>query len=887
IDDYGDVYGTFYAVTGDGFSYKELKDYTDFLKQELSLVPGVAKVELVGNRQEAIFVDISRTRMSQLGISLTQIYQTLAAQNLVSTSGSVRVGDEYIRITPTGKIDSVAAIGDLLIHSTKSKKLLHLDDVATITRGYEEVPHNLIFYDGKPAIGVGISIVSGGNVVKIGQAVDQKLAQLQKLIPIGININSVYEQPKLVQQSVQSFVVSLLEALAIVFAVLLLFMGLRSGMIISAILMLTILGTLLLMYVFHIDLQRISLGALIIALGMLVDNAIVVTESILMKVQAGIDKLVAARDVVKQTSWPLFGATIVGILAFAPISLSQDSTGEYTRSLFYVISISLLLSWLFAVMIAPLFCHLFLPSKSKTEAANAESQLYNGAFYRCYKKFLIACLHKRWLVIIVMIVLLGSAVLGFKHVKQSFFPNATTPIFYVDYWRPQGSDIRATNRDMLKIDKYIKGLPGVDAVTGIVGQGAMRFMLVYKPENANSSYGQFVVKVGDYHQINALGQQILEYLTNNYPNSEPRIKRVMLGTGGDAKIEVRFSGPDANELRHLSSEAQAIMRQNSNTIEIRDDWRQRVKVIEPVFSQMQARLTGITRADLATALDTAFAGKAVGVYRDGDTLIPIVSRPPDNERLNIANIDDLQIWSPLLSKTVPIGQIVSKFNTNWEDSLLAKRDRKLTITVSCNPVNGMLASKLFKQLKPKIEAIKTPAGYEMQWGGEYEDSHDAQAALAQKLPIGFLAMFLVVVLLFNSIRQPLIIWLCVPLALIGVTAGLLITNVEFGFMALLGFLSLSGMLIKNAIVLVDQIDFDIKAGKQPWQAIIDSSLSRMRPVMLAAITTVLGMIPLLFDIFFANMAVTIMFGLTFATILTLVVVPVLYAILFKVRPKNV
>jgi multidrug efflux pump subunit AcrB len=880
-DDYGDVFGMLYAITGKGFSYKEIKKYADLIQRELYLVKGVGKINLTGIRQQAIFVDISRTKIAQMGISLEQIYKTLGQQNLVAESGSVRVGDEYIRISPTGEISSVKAIGNLLVYSNKSKKLIHLDDIAKVTRGYTEVPHYLAYYNGQPALIMGISIASGGNVVKIGDAVEKRIQELQSVIPAGIEINSVYEQPKVVTESIDNFMVSLLQALAIVIVVLLLFMGMRSGLIIAAILLLTVAGTLFVMYIFDIYFQRISLGALIIALGMLVDNAIVVAEGILIKVEQGIDKITASKEVVSQTMWPLFGATIVGILAFAAIGLSQDSTGEYTRTLFYVILISLLLSWFLAITVAPLFCYLFLKSGKQST-----TDPYAGKFYQGYKKFLTFSLHRRWITVIIMLIMLFAAGYGFKFVKQSFFPDSTTPIFLLDYWRAQGTDIRSTRDDMLKIEKHLRNMPGITDVTLSVGNGMQRFMLVYTPEKLNSAYGQLIVEVKDYRQIDNLIDKVRDYLAENFPNSEPKFRKIRLGPGSGSKIEVRFSGQDLKVLRALSEKAQALMRKIPNAIEIRDDWRQQVKIIRPIFNEQQARVTGISRADLADALQNAFSGKQVGVYREKDELIPIISRPPAIERLNIANIDDLQIWSPLLEKAVPIGQVVSKFETRWENNKLHRYNRRLTITTSCEPKSGP-ASIILNQLLPELLKLKIPPGYFMELGGEYESSHDAQAALAVQLPLGIILMILTVILLFGKIKQPTIIWLCVPLSIIGVTAGLLLTNTEFGFMALLGLLSLSGMLIKNAIVLVDQIDLEITEGKPRFQAIVDSSISRMRPVVLAAVTTVLGMIPLIFDAFFYNMAIVIMFGLSFATVLTLIVVPVLYQIFFKIKNDEI
>ncbi len=877
-DDFGDVYGMYYAITGDGFNYAELKKYADFIKKELSLVAGVAKVVLTGQRQEVIYLNIQRSRMAQLGISPESISNLLKTQNSVEYSGEVRVGDEYIRLEPSGAFNSTAAIGNLLIRSPNSNSLLYLSDISDIYRDYEEVPNQIIYVNDKPAITMGISVASGGNVVKVGEAVEIRLDQILSSIPVGINVQDIYLQPDAVIKSVNGFVISVAEALAIVVAVLLVAMGLRCGLIIGGVLIITVMGTLLMMFFFGISLERISLGALIIALGMLVDNAIVVAEGILIKVQNGVDRLKAAKEVVGQTMWPLFGATVVGILAFAAIGLSQDSTGEYTRSLFYVILISLLLSWFLAISVTPLLCYLFLKSEPNIENKDP----YAGIIYRSYKKFLIVCVKRRWLTLLVMLVLLGLSIFGFGYVKQSFFPNSTTPMFYVNYWRSQGTDIRATERDMQAISEHVQKIKGIKSVTSVIGSGAQRFMLVYSPEDSNTSYGQFLVEVNDFHDIDRLEKEVKSYIIANYPDSEPKTDKIRLGPGGGAKIEARFSGPDPNMLRQLSKQAQAIMSENPNAMDVRNDWRHREKIIVPIYSEIRARSTGISRIDLSHALEMSLTGRQVGLYREGDELIPITMRHPDDERLDIANISDLQIWSPLLENWIPAGQVVEKFETQWEDAIIKRRNRKMTITASSEPASGP-ASVVLEQIKGPIEAMPLPDGYTLEWGGEYEDSHDAQVAIAQKLPLGFFGMFLIVILLFKSLRQPIIIWLCVPLSFVGVTAGLLVSHLEFGFMALLGFLSLSGMLIKNAIVLVDQIDSNISDGQNPYDAIIGSSISRFRPVVLAAVTTVLGVIPLLFDVFFASMSVVIMFGLAFATVLTLLVVPVLYSVFFRVK----
>ncbi len=876
-DDFGDVYGIFFAVTGAGYSYRELKDYVDFLKRELLLVPGVAKIEIWGAQQEAVFVEISRSRLAQLGISSAAIYQTLEQQNLVVPAGEVRVGSESIRINPTGGIDSVAEIGDLLINDGSSDKLIYLKDVATISRDYMTPPQRLLRFNGQPGLAIGISIVSGGNVVTLGKAIKAKLKTLEIQSPLGIELGIISYQSDTVEMAVNGFIDSLLLALAIVVIILLIFMGLRSGLLIGVILILTVCATIIFMDIYDINLQRISLGALIIALGMLVDNAIVITDGILIKIQTGRDRIQAAKEVVQQTMWPLLGATVVAVLAFAAIGLSQNAAGEFTRALFQVILISLMMSWLIAVTITPLFCVLFL--KPPTE--RVETDPYRGLIYQIYKVFLRVCIRFRWLTIVTMLGLLGLAIYGFGFLEDSFFPGSSRPQLMINYWRVEGTDIRDTSEDLKQIEKFLMTVDGIESVATFVGAGALRFILVYSPENAYKSYGQLLVTVKDYQQIDSLIPVIRQYLDDNFPDAEPKIKQFRIGPGSGAMIKARFSGPDPVVLRQLSKQAQAIMREDGGAIDIRDDWRQAVKMLRPQFAEAQARLVGISRPAVSQVLETAFTGTQVGVYREGNKRLPIISRPPESERIAVDNIKALQIWSPAAQQSIPLRQVVSGFETVWIDPLIHRRNSKRTITAQCDPKVGN-ASVVFERIRSKIEAIELPIGYEMEWGGEYEDSTKAQKALSVNLPVTFLAMVVIVIFLFNALRQPLIIWLCVPLAIIGVTLGLLLTGQSFGFMALLGFLSLSGMLIKNAIVLIDQIDLEIREGKAPFSAILDSAVSRLRPVTMAAITTVLGMIPLVFDAFFIGMAVTIMFGLTFATVLTLIVVPVLYALFFRV-----
>ena len=879
-DDYGDVFGIFFALTGKGYTYQDLYEFAKNLRRELLLVQDVAKVEIFARQPEQIFVEMSRSRMAELGISQEAIYRTLERQNMVAPAGQVQVGQEYVRISPTGVHAAVDEIANLLVRGNKSGELVFLKDFATVQRGYMDPPRLLMRFNGERAIGLGISTVMGGNVVTMGQAVRKRMAELEATAPVGMNLSPIYYQPKLVTDAVNGFVISLGQALAIVIAVLMVFMGLRSGLLVGAMLLLTIGGTFVCMLIWNISLERISLGALIIALGMLVDNAIVVTEGILIGIQKGVDRTKAAIDTVAQTSLPLLGATVVAILAFAGIGLSEDKTGEYCYSLFQVVLISLSFSWVVAVTLCPLCCVLLL--KESPSGGKGEADPYAGAVYQLYKKLLLFCLRARAATCGVLVGLMVLSIYGFGLVDQAFFPDSTLNKFYVDYWVPEGTHIEQTSKDMKKIEQWIMKLDHVESVASFVGQGSIRFMLTYSPEKTNSSYGQLLVTVTDYRIIPELIPKIEQYLYKDFANAEPRSNKFIFGPGGGFKIEVRFRGPDPAVLRGLSNQAKSIMEADPDTRYVRDDWRRKVKLQVPVFAEAKARRAGISRPDLADALQMTFSGLSVGLYRELDELLPIVSRPPLAERINVDNINDVQVWSPVHQRNIPVKQVVSGFETRWEDAIIHRRNRLPTITAQCDTSTGLSAEAVRQRLVPKIEAIKLPPGYEMEWGGEYENSKDGQEGLSRVIPYSFLAMILVIIVMFNAIRQPLVIFLTVPLATIGVTAGLLVSGQPFGFMSLLGFLSLSGMLIKNAVVLIDQIDLEIKEGKAMFPAIVDSSVSRLRPVAMAAVTTILGMIPLLHDAFFVAMAVTIMAGLAFATALTLIVVPVLYAIFFRV-----
>lgn len=879
-DDFGDLYGFSFYITGEDYSPADLETYARALQKEILQVEGVGKIQLGGAQKEAIFVEMSRSQLSTLGRSVSSLYDILSQQNAVVAAGNVSIGDQRLIIDPTGAIDTVNSIKNLLVSSSSDGKIVYLGDIANVYRGYQSPATHLIRYDGKPAISLGVSAVTGGNVVVIGKAVNQKIEDAVSRRPIGMDVSKYYHQGEIVEKSVSDFVVNVIAALVIVIVTLFVFMGMRSAVVIGFILILTIAATLLTMNLMSIPMHRISLGALIIALGMMVDNAIVVTEGILVGIQRGVKKLQIAKDIVTQTKWPLLGGTLVGIIAFAPIGFAPGSTAEYTGDLFWVILISLLFSWIFAITITPLCCHWIF-----TEAGDATEEQEDGKFAKTYKKLMRMALNKRWLMLVSATGLFALSIWGAQFMAQGFFPRSTTPQLVVDYWLPEGTNIERTARDMKEIEDYLMTLDNINAIQAQIGKGGTRFMLTYSGQSSNTSYGQFLLRVDDYTQLDSMMPGIQHFIKTNYPEAAAKVWRFVLGPGGGSAIEAEFRGQDPKILRSLADQATDIMRAD-RSLSVKNDWRSPVSVIEPLYSEGKARRAGVSRTDLASALQAHYAGKQVGVYRENDKLIPIISRSPGTATASITDIRSIQVLSSGTGKMIPIEQVTSGFRTVWRDGQLISENRTFLIKAQSDPYPDELASTLLSRIRPAIEAIELPDGYTLKWGGQEGDSAQSNGDLMSTIPMGLLAMVLVVVILFGKIKQPLVIWIVVPGLFIGVVLGLVLTNVPLEFMGILGILSLSGLLIKNAIVLVDQMDFEINTGKPRYDAVVDAATSRVRPVMMGTLTTVLGVIPLYFDAFFQSMAVVIIFGLSFATLLTLLIVPVLYSVFMNVQSKE-
>jgi multidrug efflux pump subunit AcrB len=689
-----------------------------------------------------------------------------------------------------------------------------------------------------------------------------------------------------VRESIRGFMVNLIEAVLIVFAVLALTMGIRMGLIIGASgLVLAILGTFMIMVVWGIDLQRVSLGALVIAMGMMVDNAIVIADGFTVRLQKGMDRRQAAIESAGAPSMPLLGATVVACMAFYPIYASPESTGEYARSLFQVVAVSLLFSWLLSQTITPLMCMQFLPDP---KAGEAGVDPYDTPFYARFRGWLGLAIRRRATVLIGLTGLLLLSLWGFRFVPQLFFPDSSREQFMIDYWLDEGTRIQETAESVRAVEQELLAHPDVTAVATFVGQGPPRFYLPVDPEMAYPSYAQLVVNTGALDEVESVMAHIEPWLVQNAPQAMARVRKYGVGTWNDWKFEARFSGPwnaDPNVLRRFGQEGVAILDESPLAKNPRTNWRSRVRKIVPEYVQERGRWSNLNRSDVANATRRAYDGVLVGQYREDDALIPIVVRNQESERLEAAaNMRQLQVVPALSTESVPLATVTSDIDVRWEESVVHRFDRRRAITVQASP-SGVTFPQLLASVKSSFEAIELPPGYSLDWDGEWKTSMESQRGLVPGFAPAVVVMTLIIVMLFNSFRPPVIIFAVIPFAAIGITLGLLVTRIPFGFMSLLGAMSLAGMMIKNSVVLLDQVNENLAGGMEAYDAVVEAAVSRLRPVLNAAATTVLGIAPLLTDVFWVSMSITIMAGLAFGTVLTMVVVPVLYATLYRIPAR--
>jgi len=805
-------------------------------------------------------------------------------------AGYLDVLSERVRISPTGAFITPEDIGELTVTSSFNPKeqgeLIKLRDIMTVQRGYAKPALNLMRINGEPSIGLAMAPVSGANVVEVGEAIDARIHELMNQLPVGIEIERIAWQGDQVEESIIAFMINLIEAVAIVLLVLAVSMGLRIGIIIGVSgLVMAILATFIVMEIMGIDLHRVSLGALIIAMGMMVDNAIVVADGFVVKLKRGMNRRQAAIEAANQPSWPLLGATVVACMAFYPIYASTASTGEFAGSLFVVVAISLMMSWLMSQTLTPLMCEALIPDPKSGDTGD----VYGSKFYQVFRALLSKAIKARVLFMLCMVALLVASILGFGQVKLVFFPESSRLQIMVDYWEQEGTRIEEVSANIVALEEHLLADPRVESVSSFIGGGPPRFYLPVSPESPHSSYAQLIVNTVSLDATTEVVQSITPWVNDNFPNAMVRVRKYPVGSFNDWQFEARFSGPaeaDPEVLRSLARQGMAILDASPYAKEVRTNWLNRVKKIEPEYDQVRGRWTGVSRDDLARASRASFDGVAVGLFREGDDLIPILARNTEAERLTAAsNFDQLPILSSFSTETVPLIQVTKSINVSYEDPVIWRWNRRRAITVQASP-EGVTFPAMHAAVVAEFDAIELPTGYTLEWGGEYDSAKESQDGLKPGMIPALVIMILIIIVLFNAYRPTFIIFLTIPFAFIGITAGLLLTNTPFGFMAILGAMSLAGMMIKNSIVLLDQVTLNNEEGMSPYDAIVEAAVSRLSPVINAAATTVLGMAPLLQDVFWISMAVTIMFGLAFGTILTMVVVPVLYSLFYKVRQSS-
>lgn len=875
-DSFGDVYGVYYAVRADGFSDAEQHDIANFLRREMLSVEGVADVELRGLPEERIYVYPSPQQTNNLAVPPNAILGAIANSDALSDSGRVLNQGLNTQLESPSQEDSIRAVEGLTIGF--NGELLNLVDFAAVERKRNDSPEQIIRFNGRDAFTLGIAGISDRNIVDVGRAVERHLETIDHLLPVGIELEPIYQQHQVVDDTNVSFLQSLALSVTIVIGVLALFMGWRAASVVGVSLGLNVIATFFFMSIWNIEIERISLGALIIAMGMLVDNAIVIAESMQVDMRRGRSAREAAGRAGRRLQLPLLGATVIGIMAFSGIGLSQDTTGEFMFSLFAVIAISLTLSWLFAVTVTPwMAAHLF-----KQGSRDGSDDPYDSWVFRLYGGFLKGALRLRWLVIITLLGITGACYFAFSLVSQQFFPNSNTPIFYANAKFQQGTAISESAEQIRVLEDWLLEQEAVRRVTMTAGQGASRFMLTYEPQQTEPSYAQLIIETHNRAAIANLEEALNALAHEQLPHADVRTQRIVFGPPAGGDVEARISGQDPDVLRAIGEQVGEQLKERSDILHsVRTNWHERTLSMQPQYAQERAQAAGISREDTAQALKLASDGIRAGELREGDRLIPIVVRSPDASRAEPSHLMNQRVYSEASNEYLALSQVMDGFSINPRDPLIHHRNRQPTLTIQADSVQGITAADAFSQVRGTIEAMDLPPGYSLEWGGEYEAQQMANNALAVRLPISILTMVLISIMLFGKVRQPLIIWLLVPMAVNGAALGLLGTGLPFTFTALLGLLSLSGMLIKNGIVLVEEIDLQRHAGQSLTPAIVDASISRVRPVLLAATTTALGMIPLLWDPFFASMSVTIMAGLMFASVLTLVAAPVFYYTLFR------
>ena len=876
-DDFGDVLGVFYGLTGSGHSYRELEDEAKLIKNEILKVKDVAKVEIYGTQTPTIDISVSPSVMARSGITMADIARAFEAQNKVVDAGGIDVGSNRLRIESTGNFYSLDDIRNLTIVS-RTGEHFRLADITRIEESYQTPASNLMRINGQPAVGIAISTVPTGNVVDMAAAVKESLQQMSGSMPEGFELVTLYDQGYESAVANQGFILNLIISVLTVVAILLFFIGFKNGLLIGSGLVFSIFATLIVMLCTDIALQRMSLAAIIIAMGMLVDNAIVVSDSALVNMQRGMRKRVAIMRACSSTALPLLAATVIAILMFLPIYFSPHITGELLSSLVIVIGVSLMFSWVFALTQTPFFIQEFVRRPRPEELKSA---LFDGKYYNMFRRSLHWVIKHRYATIACMVLLLVLSAWSFKFIPKVFVPALDKQYFTVDVWLPEGSNIDETGKLAEEMAAYIRTHGEAEMVSTFIGRTPPRYYLSNVAFGPQSNYTQLLVKCHTSEESRRLNAALQDSIRLKFPGPLIKVNKFELSPLTEAVIEARFLGPDPAVLDSLVGQAIEIMRRNPKVADARNEWGNMALMLRPVYDPVKAGELGITKAQMMQSVKSISDGVPVGIYRDNEKKVPVLLKSEGYDITDAASLGNFSVWNG--ERSAPLSQVTERIETTWEFPQMRTYNRQLSMAAMCGVKPGHTMAEVHGEIRSEIEAMPLPPGYTFFWDSQYKDQGEAMEAIAKYFPLAFLMLIVILVALFGNFRQPIIILCILPLSLIGVAVGMLLTGFDFGFFPIAGWLGLLGMIIKNVIVLIDEINIQRREGVPAYTAVIESTVSRTRPVLMAATTTILGMVPLLFDIAFGGMAATIIFGLTFATLLTLFVTPALYILFYRIK----
>lgn len=878
-DDFGDVFGIYYGLTADdGFSYEEMRNWAERIKTQVVTADGVMKVALFGTQTEVVNISISVNKLAGMGIDPKQLAGLLQSQNQIINTGEITAGEQQLRVVANGMYTTVDDIRNQVITTRAGQ--VKLGDIAVIEKGYMDPPGTIMRVNGKRAIGIGVSTDPQRDVVLTGEMVDKKLAELLPLMPVGLNLESLYLENVIAKEANNGFIINLIESILIVIVIIMLVMGMRAGVLIGTSLVFSIGGTLLIMSFMGVGLNRTSLAGFIIAMGMLVDNAIVVTDNAQIAIARGVDRRKALIDGATGPQWGLLGATFIAICSFLPLYLAPSSVAEIVKPLFVVLAISLGLSWVLALTQTTVFGNFILKSKSK----NAGKDPYDKPFYHKFEKILSVLIRRKIVTLGSMIVLFVVSLVVMGMMPQNFFPSLDKPYFRADVFYPDGYGVNDVAREMKKVEAHLLKLPEVKKVSITFGSTPLRYYLASTSVGPKPNFANVLVELNDSKYTKEYEEKFDVYMKANFPNAITRTSLFKLSPAVDAAIEIGFIGPNVDTLVALTNQALEIMHRNPDLINIRNSWGNKIPIWKPIYSPERAQPLGVSRQGMAQSIQIGTNGMTLGEFRQGDQVLPILLK--GNSVADSFRINDLRTL-PVFGngpETTSLEQVVSEFDFRYRFSNVKDYNRQLVMMAQCDPRRGVNAIAAFNQIWSQVQKeIKIPEGYTLKYFGEQESQVESNEALAKNLPLTFFLMFTTLLLLFKTYRKPTVILLMLPLIFIGIVLGLLLLGKSFDFFAILGLLGLIGMNIKNAIVLVDQIDIENQSGLDPRKAVIKATISRIVPVAMASGTTILGMLPLLFDAMFGGMAATIMGGLLVASALTLFVLPVAYCAIHRIK----